>query len=96
VLQPKTIVTPSSGDRWISTVSDFANLLQFSHSVGAIDGKHVIIQAPCGSGSEFYSYKGAFSIVLMAACDAKYCFTMVDIGESADAAFPLKPCMMKP
>ncbi|XP_020299084.1 uncharacterized protein LOC109863260 [Pseudomyrmex gracilis] len=33
------------------------------------------------SGSEFYNYKGLFSIVLLGACDAEYKFTWLDIGQ---------------
>ena len=50
------------------------------HCIGAIDGKHIATKAPFKSGTLFHNYKSFFSIVLMAICDANYCFIYVDVG----------------
>jgi len=61
---------------------DFFNRWQFPNCVRAIDVKHLSIQCPENTSSQFYSsYKKRFSIILIAACDAKHRFTWVDIGD---------------
>ena len=70
---------PSSNE-WNSISQDFYEKWQLPNFAGAIDGKHINITCPSNAGSLYYNYKAHHSIVLLPICDAKYCFTTVDIG----------------
>ena len=59
---------------------EFDGEWNFPHCLGAIDGKHIMIECPQHAGSAYYNYKNFHSIVLLGVCDAKYCFSFIDIG----------------
>ena len=71
---------PKNDTEWKEISDKFEEQWNFPHVIGAIDGKHIRIECPKNSGTLYYNYKGFFSIVLMAVCDANYCFTLFDIG----------------
>ncbi|KAG5888607.1 hypothetical protein JTB14_037819 [Gonioctena quinquepunctata] len=79
VLAPSVLKVPSV-EEWKAIANGFYERWNLPNCIGAVDGKHVNIQAPKHSGSTFFNYKKNFSIVLMASCDAFYRFTLVDIG----------------
>lgn len=59
----------------------FLTLWHYPHCIGAIDGKHITIKCPDNSSSEYYNYKGTFSIHLQAVADADGYFTYIDVGD---------------
>ena len=73
---------PNTPEKWQQVAQEFYEKWNFPNALGAIDGKHVVMQAPARSGSAFFNYKKQHSIVLMAVCSATYKFLLVDIGDS--------------
>ncbi|XP_062331214.1 uncharacterized protein LOC134031547 [Osmerus eperlanus] len=67
-------------DLWMNTARRFEERWNFPHCIGALDGKHIVIQAPPNSGSQFHNYNATFSVVLLALVDADYRFLAVDVG----------------
>uniref|UniRef100_A0A1X7TNE6 DDE Tnp4 domain-containing protein n=1 Tax=Amphimedon queenslandica TaxID=400682 RepID=A0A1X7TNE6_AMPQE len=72
---------PKSSDEWKKISEGFADIWNFPHCIGAMDGKHILMQAPPNVASQYFNYKGTHSIVLMAVCYYNYCFLLLDIGD---------------
>lgn len=72
---------PKTSKEWKLLGEQFERKWNFPNCIGAIDGKHVIIQCPPRGGSMYFNYKKFHSIVLMATVNANYEFIMVDIGD---------------
>ena len=80
-LKDKYVSPSKSATDWKNISRDFESVWHLPHCIGAIDGKHIAMQGPKNSGSLYFNYKGWFSIVLMAVCDASYNFILVGIGQ---------------
>lgn len=72
VLSPIVLQHPAtySPEKYYDLLNGFWHRWNMPNCVGAIDGKHIKVKCPPCSGSMYYNYKGYFSVVLMAVCDA--------------------------
>ena len=82
ILQQGYLKAPAKIEEWKSIAYNFEKRWNFHYCLGAIDGKRVVMQAPHRSGSFYFNYKNAHSIVLMAISNANYEFILVDIGDT--------------
>nr|CAI5845426.1 unnamed protein product [Callosobruchus analis] len=93
---------PNNPGEWSAIANNFDNRQQFPHCFGVMDGKHIVLQCPFSSHSEYYNYKGSLSIVLMALVDSNYNFIYADVGcqgrisDGADDTFELTTRILKP
>lgn len=80
VLKDEFLRCPHTEDEWRAIANHFGEQWNFHHVIGAMDGKHCVIDPPLKSGSMFYNYKGDYSVVLLAVVDADLRFIYVDVG----------------
>ena len=57
LLQAGFLKVPSTENEWKSLACEVENKWNFPNCVGAIDGTHIVMQAPASSGSYYFSYK---------------------------------------
>ena len=79
-LEDKYLKLPSTKNEWLAIAEKTKEKWQFPNCIGVADGKHLAIRHPPGSGSDFYNYKGFYSIVLLAIVDYDYKFLFCDVG----------------
>ncbi|XP_031354022.1 uncharacterized protein LOC116178613 isoform X2 [Photinus pyralis] len=71
---------PKTDNEWRRVSERFEKSWGFPNCLGSMDGKHIVLQSPINSGSDYFNYKSFFSIVLFALVDADYQFMFVDVG----------------
>lgn len=71
---------PSTTAEWSEISHRFQYRWQLPNCLGAIDGKHIRILHPPGTGSDYFNYKGYFSLVLMAVVGPDAEFIFADVG----------------
>ncbi|XP_051156182.1 uncharacterized protein LOC127278490 [Leptopilina boulardi] len=79
-LQPIVMRMPETPEEWLQISDVFERQWQFPHTWGAMDGKHILMQAQPHSGSINFNYKHHHSLNLLAVCDADYKFIAIDVG----------------
>jgi len=77
---PKFLDVPNTHCEWTAIADEFYRMWNVPNCVSAVDGKHIVIQAPPCSRCDFCSYKGTYSVGILAACDAHYVFTAINVG----------------
>ncbi|XP_065069760.1 uncharacterized protein LOC135694808 [Rhopilema esculentum] len=77
---PLYLKVPSSVEEWDEIAARFNELWHYPNCVGALDGKHIVIQPPANSGSHYYNYKHSHSIVLLALAGPNYECLYADVG----------------
>ena len=79
-LTPVYLKVPTTTEEWIKITDEFQKKWNFPNCVGAIDGKHIVMQPPANSGSYYFNYKHMHSIVLLAIAGPDYECLYADIG----------------
>ena len=83
---PEVMTCPTTPEGWRAISDNFLQKWNFPHTCGALDGKHIACKCPPKSGSQYFNYKGFYSVVLMALVDADYKFVWADIGATGSAS----------
>ena len=73
---------PTDPEDWKKIEERFRNRWNAPHAYGTLDRKHIAIKKAKKSGSEYFNYKGYFSLVCLALVDADYKFLWVNAGAS--------------
>ena len=80
VFQKQYLRTPSNAEGWTVISEKFFQRWNFPNLIGAVDGKHIVLDQPNNSGSHYRNYKDTDSLILMAVVGPEYQFHFADVG----------------
>ena len=80
IMGPSYLKTPGSVEEWSKIAELFERRWNFPNGIGAIEGKRIIIQQRCNSGSHYLDYKDHYSVILLAVFGPNYECLWADIG----------------
>ena len=84
----QVMTCPTTPEGWRTISEKFLEKWNFPHACGALDGKHIACKCPPKSSSEYYNYKGFYSIMLMALVHADYKFIWADVSSRGRLQMP--------
>ena len=76
VLKPLEMPEPNK-EMWLKKCTELYIFTNFLNSVGSVDGKHIRMQFPPITVSDYFNFKKYFSVVLMVAADENYYSTSI-------------------
>ena len=62
------------------SVNCLEEILNLPYCIRPIDEKHIAIKSLLNIGAIYYNHSVFFSTILIAICDARYVFNLVDVG----------------
>ncbi len=64
-MNQKYLKAATCADEWKQIADGMFQDWDFPNCIGALDGKHIAIECPDNSGSNYYNYKKFYSLVLI-------------------------------
>ena len=81
-LGPSHLKVPSTDEEWLAIAAKFEERWNYPNCIGAVDGKHIVMQPPAHAGSRFFNYKHTHSVVLMAVAGPDHEYMYADVGNN--------------
>ncbi|KAH8345359.1 hypothetical protein KR067_007274 [Drosophila pandora] len=76
---------PRSEEAWLQIASDFQELWNFPHCLGAVDGHHIAFRDGAEADESYSNYRNFSSIILLALVDAHHRFLHMDATSKGGA-----------